>query len=104
MNNNVNDNGNRKYNTIFNIKDLIMILTPLIAIASAFFAYDTRISVLETHNENMKTQIDDLKKQIGKNSARYHKLELDNSEIRSKLDNIIKNQQDIEDYIGKNYQ
>lgn len=96
MSSNDGDNNSRKIGTFFTIKDLIVIITPLIALASAFFAYDTRISVLETKNKASEVRIEEVKNTARENSDRYYKIELELSTLQSKVENMASDQRDIE--------
>lgn len=54
-NDNNDENSNRNVRTLLELKDVVVILTAMIAAAAAFFTYGTRITVLESKLASVET-------------------------------------------------
>lgn len=73
--------------TTFSIKDVVTIIVAVVAVASAFFMYDTRIAVIENDMSTLRKTVNDTQNL----SIKIYTLESDIKLIQNSLHNTNKN-------------
>jgi peptidoglycan hydrolase CwlO-like protein len=83
----------RNINTMFSIRDVIVVIGAAIAASGPFFAYDTRISVVENNNQQIESKIS----RLVERADRINEIDQD---IRSRVDKLEAMDDRLREYIN----
>lgn len=85
--------------TLLTVRDVLVILTAVVAIAAAFFMYDTRITVLENEIRSIRTDIQEIKNkqkdmsnvttEIAQQSIKLQNIEKSQDRLEIKLERML---------------
>lgn len=92
--------------TMFSLKDVMSLVTTLVALAGAFYAYDKRIAVMETEQKFITQQLTEVRTDFSKLKDQFIEhvrgKEPMLEEVRRDIEKLEANIKEIEKYIYRN--
>ena len=82
----------------FTIREIVQLLVVTVMVASAFFMYDTRITVIESFHEQVQIQSNQEQKAL---DQRLRRAEAELLSIKTHLENDVNQHNDIQDIEGR---